>query len=370
MNTEDDLAGDIRAAVEAQKGDTGAAGAATQVDGHQQAAPATQTGAEGAQTDGEAGGEAATDVRARDDAGRFAKKADAGDTQDQAGSAEHTGEGEQDGTDLPQLVPPKGWTPAAKALFADLPPLVRQEIVRREADTAKGVDQLRQKYKPYDELDSLFEPHKHELALRGLTVPSYVQALVTADQMLRTNPQQALAMIAQQYGIPLNQAAPNTAQQQGYTPQNLPPEIQGLVQEVSTLKQTLTAQQQQAENARRQEVANTIEAFASDPAHVYFDNVKDQMAVFIQSGQAADLKSAYDMACWANPEVRAVLQQENQRKAQAASIEASRAKAAGAKQAAGSVTGSPAPGATQAAANQNATLEEDIRAAVAEVRNR
>jgi hypothetical protein len=130
---------------------------------------------------------------------------------------------------------------------------------------------------------------------------------------------------------------PQQPQQQ--QPQQLPPQLQPLIQQVQTLTQ-------QAEENRMRPHLDAVAQFASDPANVYFENVRGRMRTLIQTGQARDLPDAYQQACWSDPQVRPLmLQQQQQAQAQAAEA-AARARAAGARHASGSITGSPAPGAT------------------------
>jgi hypothetical protein len=43
---------------------------------------------------------------------------------------------------------------------------------------------------------------------------------------------------------------------------------------------------------------------SGNPAHPHFETVRSVMGSLISSGNATDLKSAYDMAVYANPELR------------------------------------------------------------------
>ena len=63
------------------------------------------------------------------------------------------------------------------------------------------------------------------------------------------------------------------------------------------------------------------------------------MALLLQNGKAESLKDAYEMACWANPETRAILL-----KSQANSSPSPAAAVQKAKAAAKAVGGAPSPG--------------------------
>ena len=94
-----------------------------------------------------------------------------------------------------------------------------------------------------------------------------------------------------------------------------------------------------------QEISSQITAFQSatnedgSPKHLYFENVRPLMSAFFANGQAKDLEQAYDMACFANPEVRAALQADMQRSADAQRLEEAKRKTGQAKSASFNPTG-------------------------------
>jgi hypothetical protein len=106
-----------------------------------------------------------------------------------------------------------------------------------------------------------------------------------------------LASIAQGYGIDLNNVSRGTEQTETQDPT-----IKKLMDELSGIKQHLTANQQTAITQAKERVSRDVEAFASNPDHAYFDEVADDIAVMIQGGY--DLETAYGKAVWANPVTR------------------------------------------------------------------
>ena len=202
------------------------------------------------------------------------------------------------------ILPPKSWTAAAKARFANLDTDIQQEVLKREKEIEDGQAQWSTKAEQFNRLDELFKPIDERLVLNGLDRPAYVRALIQADEMLRTNPNAALAQLAQMYGFQLPGGGQQQAQQADPTLQALQP----FMAEFQQLKQTVLAGQQQAEQAAQAEVVGEVEAFSNDPKHIYFHNVRDLMADLIRTHRAKDLESAYDMACYADPKVRAAMQ--------------------------------------------------------------
>jgi hypothetical protein len=270
--------------------------------------------------------------------------------------------------------PPAAWSAQAKADFAQLPAHIRAEVLKRERDMDLGLAERAAELKRYEPLEQAIAPHRQRLAMSGLSEDQYLRALIAADEALRgPNPLQAIAAIARQYGVDLTrQQAPQqpgspahpSPSATGALGQLAPPQLSGLIQEVAALKASL-AQQSSAYRAESQSRKDAeLAAFAAD--HLYFENVRADMARLIDSGLATDLKDAYARACWARDDIRPLMLREQQ----ARETEAARAKAAAARAAGGSITGAPTPGQIGQPQNPNATIEDDVREALRLVASR
>lgn len=284
---------------------------------------------------------AAPEAPVRDEHGRFAKPAEVV----QAPSAEKP----QDVAPKAQepIRAPASWSVAAKAKFDSLDPDLKSEIVKREREVDRGFADRATQLKRYEPLEQVIAPHRERLALAGIDEGAYVRSLVTADEMLRgPNRLQALQQIAQTYGIPLQQLA----QGQNQPPAQVHPDIQRLEGQVAALTNQFSAQRQTEAQAQTSQLTSTIERFAADPANLYFENVRRQVAALLRSGvvQGAtheeQLKNAYDQAVWANPETRQALSSQQAEKQRVEAEAASRARATAARAASGQITGSPSPG--------------------------
>lgn len=293
----------------------------------------------------------------RDEHGRFAKPAEvvqapgAEKPQDVAPKAP-----------IEPIRPPASWSATAKAKFDSLDPDLKSEIVKREREVDRGFADRATQLKRYEPLEQVIAPHRERLALAGIDEGAYVRSLVTADEMLRgPNRLHALQQIAQTYGIPLQQLAQGQNQPQGA---QVPPEIQQLQSQVAALTTQLSARQQQEASAQTSQLQATIERFATDPANLYFENVRPQVAALLRSGvQGAthdeQLKNAYEQAVWANPETRQAMTLQQAEKQRVEAEAATRARAVAARAASGSITGSPSPG---SAPSQDAapTLRDEL----------
>ena len=299
--------------------------------------------------------------RVRDEAGRFAKPAEAGQIPSEAKTPQAGGEPPKPET----IAPPASWSATAKANFAALPPVVQQEVLKREQDIEKGKAQWDQKAERFNRLDSLLAPRRERFQLAGLDDVQAVQALFAAQDYLERSPREGIAYLARQYGVDLRSFAQGGQQQAAPQPP-MPPALQAMFQDVQSLKSVFAQQQQSAAQVAQSHVQSEITAFQSDPKNLYFENVKGDMAKLINSGQASGLQDAYDKATWANPEIRTLLLQQQQQSQTAQAQQAARAKADAARHASGSITGSPAPGSSPASSGPAPTLRDELARAFAE----
>lgn len=297
--------------------------------------------------------------RARDEAGRFAKQATPvtppPDPKTPSGAAEPAA--------TQTITPPPSWSATAKADWGKLPPHIQQEVLKREGDIQNGKAQWDQKAERFNALDQVLAPRSERFRLAGVSEAQAVQQLFAAADLLERNGRDGIIYLARQYGVDLRQFAQGgqaPAQQQAH------PALQQLYGEINTLKGALAQQQQTASQADQTRLAQTIDQFRADPKNVYFENVRTAMGHLIRGNPGLTLQEAYDQATWANPEIRPLLLR-SQQDASAAEVQAAaRAKAIAARQASGSVVGSPTPGSSAANGGAANTLREELVRAFAD----
>lgn len=267
---------------------------------------------------------------------------------------------------------------AVKAKFKDLEPDVQQAFAKLEGSVQTAKAEWGRKGERLNRYDEIIGPYLDRWRLGGLDEFSGIQALISAQNILERNPVEGLAHIARSYGVDLRALAGQSSQQrpaaEGHQAQTVSPELQTvlqpLVQQVQTLQHQLQQSKQQTEQQALTEAQAQVQAFASDPAHMYFDNVRDEVAALLEAGRATTLADAYEKATWASKEIRPLLladqakqtQADTQRKAQE---QAARSKAQSAQHAAGSVTGAPAPGAAAPQA-PHGSIRDQLKAAMQE----
>jgi len=301
----------------------------------------------------------------------------------------------------PATEPPAAWDKTAKAAWSKLPPEVQAAALKREADVQKGVDDLKSKYA---EIDQALAPHLNAIRAHGHTPAAAVQQMFSWFQALSASPDQAFPALLKSFNYDPARLVPKPTQpaaaaaapaagdaKSGDQPAGeIPPAVQqyisGLEQKVQQFAQQVNQQlggiQNNYQAQREAETKGVLANWSKDKP--YFEKVRGTMAQLIQSGivplkdGAVDLDTAYDKAVWADPELRAAIQQEAQAKAAAdlkAAAEAKRkadAEAAEkAKRASASLLGPGAPGSggpAGAKPKKGKTARESILEAIEEHR--
>lgn len=246
--------------------------------------------------------------------------------------------------------PPSSWSPAAKAAFADLPDDVKAAVAKREREIDAGLRSKAEEVKRYEPLEQAIAPYRQKWQVAGVDEAQAVKQLLAASDWLERDPANAIAYLARQYGVNVGGQPQAQPQHPAQPNQGQPPEFQQLQAEIARLRQ-------QVEQASQAPILSEVEAFKSDPANLYFDNVRDDMALLIDAGKAKTLREAYDMACYMNPEIRPLLMQAPAPVQQKAKVEQ-------AKRAAASITGSPG---NPVQPKSNGSIEDDLRSAFLEV---
>lgn len=312
---------------------------------------------------------------ARDEAGKFAPKpAETEAPKPVTAETKTTDSPQAAAPEAPKepIQPPAALSASAKAKWATLDPAMQAEWSKREADMVQGMQKQGDQLKSLQSISEAIDPHRNYLALNKMDPGTYVRALVAADELLRgPNPLGALGQIASTYNIDLRQLGqPSQGAQPGQQPAQQAqqdPALQQALQRVAALEQSQVQQQTLSQQTEQSRLQAQIDTFGRD--NVYFENVRQPMAALLRSPALAAMaetnpieamKIAYDQACWASPEVRPILMKDQADKAAAAQRAADSAKASEARQASGSVTGSPTPGASPARTGPSPSIRESL----------
>lgn len=254
---------------------------------------------------------------------------------------------------------PNTWRKEVAATWQTLPPEVRGEVLRREADFHKGIEGYKAAAGFGQAMERAITPYAQTIQSLGITADKAVSELMAADHKLRTgSPQEKtayFAQLAQNYGIDMA-----AVQQVEQTP--IDPNIAALQQHVQQLSWFIENQQSQGKQQEEATLNSEIASFAADPKHSHFESVKGHMAALLQAGQASSLADAYEQAIYANPTTRALVlaQQQAEQRAEAAK------KATAAKTAA-SVNTRPRP--SMPVSQPIGSMEDTIRATLRNLQN-
>jgi len=208
--------------------------------------------------------------------------------------------------------PPPGWSPTAKSEFATLPQTVREAIAQREVEINQGFAKLQD----YKGLDPFIDMAKEA----GTNIETAMNNYVNAEKLLENDPVRGIQYFMETYGVtPSMLAGPQQQMQQPQQQQQMQPgqeqqyqqpqvDLSPLTNEINSLRQMVEGNNQERVAERTAQTTAEINTFFSDTANnPYAENVADQMAALIKSGVAPDLQSAYEQACWNNPEIRNLL---------------------------------------------------------------
>lgn len=297
--------------------------------------------------------------RARDESGRFART----EAKAEAPKPEEAAKADLQPQDPPKvdgegLRPPTSWSPTAKAAFNELPQPVKDAISKREQEVNNGFAKLAD-YKPLDQWIDLAKQS-------GTDLNTALQNYRSIELRLEQDFVGGIAHLAQRQNVHPVQLAQAILSRFGVSPQNGEAASQQAHQQavdLSPIQEELRALRDHISQQEMATVNSEIERFASDAKqHPYFANVKADMGRLIETGQAQNLDDAYDMACWANKEIRALLIKQ-QAMPQSAKAEDAVQRAKAADKATG---GAPAAGFSPAAPKvaAGASIRDTIRAAV------
>ena len=263
------------------------------------------------------------DEPASDDSGKFEKDEPAEVAVDS--SAEFS-EVEDLQVEEPAKKAPSSWKPDAQQAFNELPSNVQEEVLRRESDYHKGIENYKTHAHAAQAYEKAVQPYMATIQQLGVDAPTAVAKLLQADHTLRYSDAQTKTQyftnLAREYGIDLAQVA---------NPQPVDPQY-------ATLQQQLAQQQWELQNWKLQQTQreqnqalSEIDQFAANPSNNHFDAVRDDMAMLLKNGIANSLKEAYEKAIWQRGDIRQSLIEQQRSEAQRKATEQAhhqRAKAA------------------------------------------
>ncbi len=276
-------------------------------------------------------------------------------------------------TDSKPAGPPSGWSKEAQALWDQLPPAVRADAVRREAEVAKGFDEYRGKTAQLQEISQALEPLRPVLQQNGIQNDvQAVKRLLEWEGSFR-NPQtrtQAFHNLAKQYGVDLNSLAQNPSSAPS-SAQDIPEHLRPVIDQFGNIVQDINGLKQEFQRSREDKISSELSNFAKDKPH--FEKVRVIMGQLMTAGivQPGDLEGAYQKATALHPEVSAQIKADEEAKRNAELLKTNAEKATRARHAAispgqRSPNGTPANG--SAARPKTTSVRDALNASISELR--
>jgi hypothetical protein len=263
---------------------------------------------------------------------------------------------------------PVSWRPEVREHWSTLPADVRAEVMRREQEVQRTLQETSEARKLAESIQRTVQPYEMLIKAEGGNTLAAIDSLMATAARLRTAPAPDLANlvagIVKQFGVgrfgntfieqldsalagQVPQVDPNQAQVQQLLQQQLAP----MQQFMSQFQQAQAAQAAQVQQQAVSEVGQFLEKAE------FGEDVREEMADIMElaqkRGREISLGDAYRQACMINTKVRTVLEA----RAKAKGAQSLQGAAQKAKAAAVSVSGAPALAVPQ----QGAT---DVRSAI------
>jgi len=209
---------------------------------------------------------------------------------------------------------PASWKKDMQPTWDAMTKEAKEYVIQREEQMKQGLVKDRDDAVLGRTMRDTLAPYSDLLKAQGIPEKQMVNNLLNAHYKLSTasmaERKEAFAKLAQSYGIKFD----GTGQSQ-----EIDPIVNNLTNELNSIKSYLTTREQAAQQAAKTKVVNEVDAFASE--NPYFDEVENEVAIFLEGDKNMTLQQAYEKAIWANPLTRQKemdrIQQEQSKKAKA-----------------------------------------------------
>jgi hypothetical protein len=294
------------------------------------------------------------------------------DEPDEANDDDEAEDEPAEAAELEALPAPNHWPKDFAAKFEALDAPAQHMFMERykdlEGDYTKKTQAIAKYKKRQDAFDEIMAPFKSQFERAGMDDVGAVRQLLAAHDYLRKDPANAINWLASQYGVDIGAIGNDPALEDEFAD----PQVKQLQQQVAQLTGFIQNQQTQQQSYEQASTQSFIDQFAAEtdasgnPAHPHFETVRSVMGSLISSGNATDLKSAYEAAVYANPELRQeelkrVAARQSQAKVKTEAVQ--KAKKAQRSKVRGSAT--PAAQALPA----NASIRDTINASIRQLEN-
>jgi hypothetical protein len=188
---------------------------------------------------------------------------------------------------------PKSWAKETHEVWAKLDPQAQDYIEKREKDFLSGLDQYKNEATYARTIRDVIAPFQPMLQASGVDGPQAVGFLLNAHQKLTQGSPESRQAAYEELGRNLNLSPPD--------PNAAPvdPKVKELEARLASFETSLTARERAEQSAKLDAALKELDAFVADPKHPYFNEVSDDITLFIKAGHP--LQDAYDRAVRSNP---------------------------------------------------------------------
>lgn len=199
------------------------------------------------------------------------------------------------------LTPPQSFKAEFAEEFASLPVEWRRFLIERDNEMQKDKGELSDALRQKQWIDDLLNQNRLRLRRLGVDdLQKWLEHLVRIDAAMDENPAAVLQEMAAIYGVKIPTDAAEAAGQAALMFQH---KIDGLEKICAEVKMSLKRQQDVYWRAMWLNFAHET-SDNGEPKHPFFEEVKPEMQVLLDSGLAVDLEDAYQQAIWMKPETR------------------------------------------------------------------
>jgi hypothetical protein len=301
----DELELDVSAAVDEIGAGLGL-GADPSDKGEDEAGSATPSGEK---TPASATKDAGAEARARAEA---ALKLDAAKKSLTEKKVDFTGKSDEDilklATPTPKGAPKSYKKEIADAHWAKLDPGMQDYLLQREEEIARGFQENGQAVKYATAIRDAIQPYEPLLAAQGIQDhAAAMKFLLNAHYILSSAPEgdrhKYMGELIQSYKLDPAKIAEAMKLTGGAEAE--PAWAKELREKNAQLEARFSGEQNARFAAIKAETSKEVEAFASDPKHIYFDEVAVDITRLLNADRSLTLAAAYDAAVYANPVTRA-----------------------------------------------------------------
>jgi hypothetical protein len=247
---------------------------------------------------------------------------------------------------------PISWKPEAKAAWEALPPIVRQEVTRREFEAQRAMTYSAGARKFTHEFMEVVKPFDNLIRAQNSTPLQAVRNLMTTAAMLTTgNAKQKADIVSDiclNYGVDMQELDSALAlaiknRQNNATRHLTPQQIQMLKPVFDRARQ---AEEMEASRTEQYQAAadETIQKMSTDPKYPFFNELQEDIADILElnyrRGKKITIEEAYDKATKLHGKVAKAVEQ----RTDAASVSKAAATLAKARQRASATRGAPSNG--------------------------